>query len=61
MTESDEAQPVPVYRAWLDPDLVRLWIGFRWGFIGPERRHRPSFDTRRTVSLCAEALPEQAG
>lgn len=87
-----------VYRAWLDPELVRRWLApgsqeviraeieerpggayrtwkadngvivggfdaellklvpdqrlvFRWGFIGPQRRHGPSFDTLLTVSF----------
>jgi uncharacterized protein YndB with AHSA1/START domain len=95
------APPHAVYRAWLDPDLVRRWmapgdqevtrveidervggpwrtwraesgtvvggfdselldlvpdqrIAFRWGLIGPERRHGPSFDTRLTITLRAE-------
>lgn len=87
-----------VYRAWLDPQLVRRWMApgsqkviraeiderpggayrtweadsdviaggfdsellelvpdrrlvFRWGFIGPQRRQGPSFDTQLTVSF----------
>ena len=27
---------------------------FRWGFIGPQRRQGPSFDTLLTISLRAE-------
>ncbi len=29
-------------------------IVFRWGFIGPERRSGPSYDTRLTISLGGE-------
>jgi uncharacterized protein YndB with AHSA1/START domain len=90
-----------VYRAWLDPQLVRRWMApgrqevtraeiderpggayrtwkadngvivggfdsallelvpdrrlvFRWGFIGPQRRQGPSFDTQLTVSFHPE-------
>lgn len=92
------APPHRVYRAWLDPKLVRQWMApgsqevtraeiderpggawrtwkadngvivggfdseivelvpgqrlvFRWGFIGPQRRQGPSFDTQLTVSF----------
>lgn len=92
------APPHRVYRAWLEPALVRRWmapsgqevtraeideraggayrtwkaddgvivggfdsellelipdrrLAFRWGFIGPERRQGPSFDTLLTVNI----------
>jgi uncharacterized protein YndB with AHSA1/START domain len=93
------APPHAVYRAWLDPELVRRWMDpsgvrvirveiderpggayrtwkadasgrmiggfdsellemsederlvFRWGFIGPERRDGPFFDTLLTITL----------
>ena len=92
------ASPHRVYRAWLDPDLVRRWMapgpfeanrveidervgghyrvwhadgdvdsgGFdselvelvpdqrivwRWGFVGPERRQGPAYDSLLTITL----------
>jgi uncharacterized protein YndB with AHSA1/START domain len=101
-TERTFAAPAhSVYRAWLDPELVRLWLApgtqeviraeiderpggayrtwkaddgvvvggfdseitelvpdrrlvFRWGFIGPQRRQGPSFDTLLTVTFDPE-------
>jgi uncharacterized protein YndB with AHSA1/START domain len=89
--------PQEVYRAWLDPDLVRRWMApgfdvgkveieervgggyrvwhmasgipmggfdceilelvenqrlvFRWGFVGPERKDGPVFDSLLTITL----------
>jgi len=91
------APPNEVYRAWLDPDLLRGWLApgfdvkrieidervggffrvwharagidaggfdceilelvpdrrivFRWGFVGPERRKGPAYDSLLTVTL----------
>jgi uncharacterized protein YndB with AHSA1/START domain len=91
------APPQEVYRAWLDPDLVRRWMApgfevgkveieervgggyrvwhmasgihtggfdceilelvenqrlvFRWGFVGPERKDGPVFDSLLTITL----------
>ncbi len=91
------APPHAVYRAWLDPDLLRRWLApglevkrievdervggyfrvwharsgldaggfdceilelvpdrrlvFRWGFVGPERREGPAYDSRLTIAL----------
>jgi uncharacterized protein YndB with AHSA1/START domain len=92
-----QATPHQVYRAWLDPELVRRWMApgyevgrvdieervggrysvwhmtsgtqmggfeceilelvenerlvFRWGFVGPQRRDGPVFDSLLTVTL----------
>jgi uncharacterized protein YndB with AHSA1/START domain len=92
------APPHQVYRAWLEPELLRRWLapgdlevsrvdvdertgghfriwqtmsgsdvggfdcelielvpdqrlGFRWGFVGPERNDGPSFDSLLTITL----------
>jgi uncharacterized protein YndB with AHSA1/START domain len=91
------APPRDVYRAWLDPDLVRRWMApdfevtrveidarvgghyrvwhaksgsesggfdaeilvlipdrrivFRWGFVGPDRRKGPVYDSTLTIEL----------
>ncbi len=56
------ATPHQVYRAWLDPSLLRRWMAagglvpderlmFRWGFVGPDRAAGPSFDSLLTVTL----------
>jgi uncharacterized protein YndB with AHSA1/START domain len=92
------APPHRVYRAWLDPDLVRRWMApgdlrvtrveidervgghyrvwqadqgtdgggfecellelvpdqrivFRWGFVGPDRRDGPVYDSLLTITL----------
>jgi uncharacterized protein YndB with AHSA1/START domain len=41
-----------------DSELLELApdqrLVFRWGFIGPQRRQGPSFDTRLTVTLRAD-------
>lgn len=66
--EIDE-RPGGVYRTWqaddgvivggYDSELLELIPGrrlvFRWGFIGPQRRQGPSFDTLLTVSFDSEA------
>src|SRR5947209_6362106 len=62
--EFDE-RPGGAYRTWkadagvieggFDSELLELEpdkrLVFRWGFIGPERRAGPSFDTRLTITL----------
>ena len=91
------APPHEVYRAWLEPDLLRRWLApgldvkrieleervgghlrvwhasgdvdaggfdceiielvpdrrivFRWGFVGPERRKGPAYDSLLTITL----------
>ncbi len=92
------APPHKVYRAWLEPDLLRRWLApgglevkrveidervggyyrvwhadsgsdvggfdcellelvpdqrivFRWGFVGPERKAGPVYDSRLTITL----------
>jgi uncharacterized protein YndB with AHSA1/START domain len=95
------ASPEAVYRAWLDPELVRRWMApgsfvaraeidervggrfaiwhtegdtnaggfecellelvpdqrivFRWGFVGPQRKAGPTFDSVLTVSFAEAA------